>query len=200
MYCKHCGNQIPDGSIYCDKCGKQVNDVVIPVDAKVIIKKGAISNTKKQESKWRPASKMKWRKPVLPLIIKILLIALFGLMMVFGVVGLFIDTEETFLYVAMIVLGILIVLITIFKFKTRRFPCADDPLPRDLADEMESYVWLGIGQHKYVFFKKDNKYGIIDAGQYKIAYPAKYDEIEWRIPNKSFDVMENGNKSTITID
>ena len=26
MYCKHCGNQLPDNALFCPACGKSVND------------------------------------------------------------------------------------------------------------------------------------------------------------------------------
>ena len=69
----------------------------------------------------------------------------------------------------------------------------------DIADEIEPHIWMGFEKHKYVLFKKDNKIGIIDAAQYKVLYPAIYDNIKWRLPNETFDAIENGETKTISI-
>ncbi len=80
-----------------------------------------------------------------------------------------------------------------------RFPGGKDVVPRDIADEIELYNWDGFTRYKYVFFKKDGKYGIIDARNYCVNVPARYDSIVWRMPNKTFDVTIGEDKQTLSI-
>lgn len=89
---------------------------------------------------------------------------------------------------------------TIRWMKSTRYPNQNDIVPRDVADEIEQYEWDGFSRYKYVFFKKDGKYGIIDARNYCVKVPAQYDLITWRMPDKTIDVVIGEEKQTITID
>lgn len=89
--------------------------------------------------------------------------------------------------------------LTIKWIQSTRFPREEDIVPRDVADEIEEYMWDGFTRYKYVFYKKDGKYGIIDARNYCVNVPAQYDSIVWRMPNKTFDVTNGGEKQTLTI-
>jgi len=81
-----------------------------------------------------------------------------------------------------------------------RFPGEKDVIPRDIADEVEQYEWSGFTRNKYVFYKKDGKYGVIDASNYCINIPAQYDSVKWRMPNKLFDARLEDNTQTIKIE
>lgn len=83
--------------------------------------------------------------------------------------------------------------------KRTRFPDENDIMPRDVADEIEHYRWYGFTKCKYIFFRKNGKYGIIDARNYCVIIPAQYDSIAWRITNKTFDVTIEDEKKTKTI-
>ncbi len=89
--------------------------------------------------------------------------------------------------------------IIIWWIQTTRFPNVRDNVPRDIADEIEQYEWCGFSQHKYVFFKKDGKNGILDASKYCVKVPAQYDFIVWRMPNKTFDVKIDGKIQTVAL-
>ncbi|MCR5423290.1 MAG: zinc ribbon domain-containing protein [Bacteroidales bacterium] len=83
--------------------------------------------------------------------------------------------------------------------KKTRFPGEKDIVPRDVADEIEQYNWDGFTKYKYVFYKKDGKYGIIDARYYCVYAKAKYDSIAWRLPNKLYDASIGGDTKTFKI-
>lgn len=89
--------------------------------------------------------------------------------------------------------------ITIVWMRKTRFPNSKDKLPRDFADKIEVYSWSGFRVPKYVFFQKDNKYGVIDASKYSVVIPAKYDSVIWREQNVSFDATINNEKETVII-
>ena len=95
--------------------------------------------------------------------------------------------------------SLVIIGLTIFWFSRTRFPKRDTELPRDIADEIEDYQWYGFNTNKYVFFKKDGKYGIIDVCNYRVNIPAKYDSILWRNPNKTFDATSKGKTKTMSV-
>lgn len=99
-----------------------------------------------------------------------------------------------------IVPAIIVLWIAIIWIKRKPFPQEKDGLPRDFADELEEYVLLGFCKHKYVFFKKDGKYGIIDAALYRVMVPAQYDTIAWRTHNKTYDAVFDKQKSTFVIE
>lgn len=100
----------------------------------------------------------------------------------------------------LIILPALIVGIIIVVWMHKiRFPSSKDKLPRDFADKIEVYSWSGFRVPKYVFFQKDNKYGVIDASKYNVAISAQYDDVIWREQNVSFDATINNKKETIII-
>lgn len=111
------------------------------------------------------------------------------------------DAQEIFRLKMLLVLVPFFALfwITIKWIQNTRFPREEDIVPRDVADEIEQYMWDGFTRYKYVFYKKDGKYGIIDARNYCVNVPAQYDSIVWRMPNKTFDVTNGGEKKTMTI-
>lgn len=111
------------------------------------------------------------------------------------------DAQNVFRWKMILVLLPFIALIwlTIRWMKLTRFTGEKDIVPRDVADEIEQYEWDGFAQYKYVFYKKDGKYGIIDAKNYCVIVPAQYDTISWRMPNRLFDVTIEGEKKTIKI-
>lgn len=111
------------------------------------------------------------------------------------------DAQNIFRWKMLLVLFPLIALLwlTIRWMQSIRFPQEKDILPRDVADEIEQYNWDGFAKYKYVFFKKDGKYGIIDARNYSVYVPAQYDSIVWRMPNKTFDVTIGSEKRTIAV-
>ena len=94
---------------------------------------------------------------------------------------------------------IVLILLTIRWMKWTRFPGEKDIVPRDVADEIEQYEWDGFTKYKYIFYKKDGKYGVIDARNYFVNIKAQYDSIAWRIPNKTIDVTIGEEKQTIAI-
>ena len=96
--------------------------------------------------------------------------------------------------------AIIFLIIAISWTRKLKFPTLKDGLPRDYADEIEPYELSGFCKYKYVFFKKDGKYGIIDATHYCVKENAKYDTITWRIPNKIYDAEINGQKKTFNIE
>lgn len=99
-----------------------------------------------------------------------------------------------------IVLALIVLWLTIIWIKRKPFPQERDGLPRDFADELEEHELFGFRKNKYVFFKKDGKYGIIDAAQYRVKVPAQYDSIAWRTQNKTYDATLDKQKSTFVIE
>ena len=95
---------------------------------------------------------------------------------------------------------LLLLWVIIRWIKRIRFPKETDGIPADVADEIEQYEWNGFGRYKYVLFKKDGKYGVVDARNYCVCVPAQYDSITWRMPDKTIDVVIGEEKQTITIE
>lgn len=236
MYCKYCGNQIPDNSVFCSKCGKLV------VESTTIYSEKSEVN----EPKWISTSNMQWRKPIIARVVQIAILIIFGLFSLYflwciltggKVIKYQTGTRYNKCYEYHIKdplkLSILkfasinerrchidyveyyknifrwrmffiflpfyiIILLTIRWMKWTRFPKEKDIIPRDVADEIEPYEWYGFTRHKYVFYKKNGKYGVIDVHNYCVSIPAQYEFIMWRIPNKTIDVIIG--KETQTVD
>ena len=245
MYCKHCGAQIPDDSIFCYKCGQKLDEIIVPVEAKIIINK---PTKKVDEKEWDNTSQLQWKKPTCALIIQIILLLTF---LFWGIYGVYctIDKGKVMAYrygpnydqivihdpldilpltqvkyldphqstrilvsdkkhydeyhaktiFFVVVPSVLIIILSIVWMNKNKFPSKSTPLPRDLADEIEPYIWLGFKRSKLILFRKDKKWGIIDVAQYKVIIPAIYDSIKWRVPDDTIDVVENGEMKTISI-
>ena len=72
-------------------------------------------------------------------------------------------------------------------------------LPK-LADYIQEYKYGGSKQHpKYVFFVKDNKFGVMNVTEFKVAIAAQYDEIAWREPNRILTVTKGNETYDIDI-
>jgi len=99
-----------------------------------------------------------------------------------------------------IVPALIVLWLTMIWIKRKPFPQEKDGLPRDYADEIEQYEFFGFQSHKYVLFKKNGKYGIIDVAQYRVHIPAQYDTIAWRTYNKTYDALKNGGEKTYVIE
>lgn len=99
-----------------------------------------------------------------------------------------------------IVPALIVLWLTVIWIKRKPFPQEKDGLPRDYADKVEEYELYGFSKHKYVFFKKNEKYGIFDAAQYRVHIPAQYDAIVWRTNNKTYDALKDGEQRTYVID
>lgn len=99
-----------------------------------------------------------------------------------------------------IVPALIVLWLTKIWIKRKPFPQEKDGLPRDFADELEEYELYGFCKHKYVFFKKNGKYGVIDAAQYRVNVPAQYDTIAWRTNNKTYDGLKDGEERTYVIE
>lgn len=99
-----------------------------------------------------------------------------------------------------IVPTIFVLWLTIIWIKRKPFPKEKDGLPRDFADEVEKYELYGFSKHKYVLFKKNGKYGIIDAARYRVHIPAQYDTISWRTYDKTYDALKDGEEKTYVIE
>ena len=73
------------------------------------------------------------------------------------------------------------------------------PLPK-LADYIQEYKYGGTSKHpKYVFFVKDNKFGVMNVTEFNVAIPAQYDEIAWREPNRILTVTKGNETYDIDI-
>lgn len=73
------------------------------------------------------------------------------------------------------------------------------PLPK-LADYIQEYKYGGTSKHpKYVFFVKDNKFGVMNVTEFKVAISAQYDEIAWREPNRILTVTKGNETYDIDI-
>lgn len=100
----------------------------------------------------------------------------------------------------MIIPSLLLFYLTFIWTLRTRFPKQKNKLIRDYADYIQKYQWHGFILPVYVFYIKDNKFGIIDASKYDILIPSQYDYMAWREPNKTVDVNINGEETTIDIE
>lgn len=71
------------------------------------------------------------------------------------------------------------------------------------ADYVQKYSYWGIFRKKktpkYVFFIKDNKFGILDVAHYKVYLSARYDYLEWREKKKYLNATLDGRNYIIDI-
>lgn len=54
-------------------------------------------------------------------------------------------------------------------------------------------------KEKFVFYVKDNKFGLYDVKRFKVQLPANYDSLSWNIDNQILNVDQNGRQYTIDI-
>ena len=95
---------------------------------------------------------------------------------------------------------ILIVLSIIWIIRITPKSAKKTILPRDYADKIEIYSWIGFSLHKYIRYIKDDKYGIIDAVGRIVIVPATFELIEWRQNNKSYDGVLDGVRKIYYLD
>ena len=73
----------------------------------------------------------------------------------------------------------------------------------EVADYCQKYSYWGIfGRRKtpkYIFFVKDNLFGILDVAHYSVFLPARYDFLSWREKNKYLNAVINGRNCIIDI-
>ena len=72
----------------------------------------------------------------------------------------------------------------------------------ELADYIQSYHYTGMFRRKrtpkYVFFVKDNRFGVMDVAHYRIALEAGYAKLEWREKNRLlYATTASGQRLTI---
>lgn len=100
----------------------------------------------------------------------------------------------------MIIPSLILFYLTLIWTRKTRFPKQKNKLIRDYADYIQKYQWFGFTPPMYVFFIKDNNFGIMDVSKYDILIPAQYDYMAWREPYKTVDVSINGEETTIDIE
>lgn len=75
----------------------------------------------------------------------------------------------------------------------------------DLADYIQNYHYTGLFRRKrtpmYVFFVKDNRFGVMDVAHYRIALEASYAKLEWREKNRLlYATTTSGQRLTIDME
>lgn len=74
---------------------------------------------------------------------------------------------------------------------------------REVADYCQRYSYWGIFRNrktpKFVFFVKDNKFGLLDVAHYSVFLPANYDSLEWREKKKYLNAVITGRNYIIDI-
>ena len=215
MFCKYCGEQISDDSVFCSKCGKKLTESMtekksdpnsinpqkeekIVIEATIKPTNNDSSKTKSEGIKWISTDNLQWQRPKKARIVQICISVLLGLLSFFFLVY-SVEKEE---WVGLIVVYIPIIIAWGFAYrweKYTRYPNAYDIIPKDVADQIEEYEWNGFCKTKYIFFKKDEKYGVIDTRNYCVKIEAIFDSISWRVPNKTIDVTIKNQKNTINI-
>ncbi|MBO7225218.1 MAG: zinc-ribbon domain-containing protein [Bacteroidales bacterium] len=215
MFCKYCGEQISDDSVFCSKCGKKLTESItekkldsnninpqkeekIVIEATIKPTNNDSSETKSEGIKWISTDNLQWQRPKKARIAQICIYVLLGLLSAFFL-WYCVEEEELGLLIA-VAIPILIAFgfTNIWKEYTR-YPNAYDIIPKDVADQIEEYEWNGFCKTKYIFFKKDEKYGVIDTRNYCVKIEEIFDSISWRVPNKTIDVTIKNKKNTINI-
>lgn len=83
-----------------------------------------------------------------------------------------------------------------------KYPKKTTPL-NEVADYCQKYSYWGIFRRrktpKYVFFVKDDLFGILDVAHYSVLLPARYDFLFWREKNKYLNAVINGRNCIIDI-
>ena len=106
--------------------------------------------------------------------------------------------------------GIWCIIITVLLFIMRNFVICGYPKRHkgtkplhEVADYCQKYSYWGIFRRrktpKYVFFVKDNLFGILDVAHYSVFLPARYDFLSWREKNKYLNAVINGRNCIIDI-
>ena len=96
--------------------------------------------------------------------------------------------------------AILTVLLSFFINSRKKEKLSKAKSLSSLADYIQEYKYGGTKKHpKYVFFVKDNKFGVMNVTEFKVAIPAQYDEIAWREPNRILTVTKGNETYDIDI-
>ena len=210
MYCKYCGNLIADDSVFCNKCGKYVRESASVVNNEAKIRTDGI--------RWISTNELSWQKPYFAKIVQVFFVTLILIFIIHGFISIYdardswniytywniYDVYETKYwgmpldeikrnfrigYFFFIMVPLFLLLYIVIRFlPVSRFPNEKDILPRNVADSLEEYEWLGFRKNYYVRFKRCEKYGILDVANYIVYAPAIYDEIKWRADQEIYDV------------
>lgn len=114
------------------------------------------------------------------------------------------DSEGTIsLIIFCISLPLAIIFYYIFRLTKRRVDNFNKNIKLTLpvlADYIQEYKYGGTSKHpKYVFFVKDNKFGVMNVTEFKVAIPAQYDEIAWCEPSRILTVTKGNETYDIDI-
>lgn len=204
--CPTCHTSNPGSAQFCAACGSALQT-------------HTASNMmqKYPDLKLRPTSIYSWQSNyksnyLCPLILGIV----FLLYTLAGLIGIFVNIYEygikdfihhsdggISLMVFSIFLPVTIVSYLIVKWSKKKLDNFNEdikPTLPKLADYIQEYKYGGTEKHpKYVFFVKDNKFGVMNVTEFKVAIPAQYDEIAWREPNRILTVTKGNETYDIDI-
>lgn len=113
--------------------------------------------------------------------------------------------QKEVLNVFLVSLGVGISLFLIMHFIICGYPKRPkDTKPlHEVADYCQKYSYWGIFRRrktpKFVFFVKDNMFGILSVAHYSVFLPARYDFLSWREKNKYLNAVINGRNCIIDI-
>lgn len=189
MKCQHCNVVNPDDAKYCRICGNKLN-VGTTLERFPNLELIPVTLIKLKSSFWS----------VLLLCLLIAPLA-YGCFLGFGGIIMFFVEKKTFnLFLSVCgFFGCFLLYLLAYKGRLFEKSFPNYFIKKKLLLEAD-YIQQDLSKSAgYVFFIKNNKFGVYCVKQYKVQLPAEYDLLSWATKGKILNVQQNGRQYTMDI-
>lgn len=193
--CNYCNTKNPSGATFCRKCG-------LPFECRTVSNE-ELKRIKVHTQKWKKYNQ--WKKPITGFVIRCILSACLSLIFscLTGFVLSNMGQDTTTQIVSACIVGFFLFVICVY-FSRKQLPTKQE---KDIflliCDKVEPYYYTGIRHSRnrqlYKIFVKDNKMGVLDVCNYKIAIPPYYSFIKWKKKQSSLMVSLNNDTFDINV-
>ena len=193
--CNNCNTNNPSGATFCRKCG-------LPFECKTISDED-LEKIKVNTHNWKTYPQ--WKKPITGFVIRCIFLVCLAIVLscLTGLVLNNMGKDATTQIVFACIVGFLLFFIGVC-FCRKQLPTKQE---KDMfllmCDKVEPYYYTGIRHSRnrklYKIFVKDNKMGVLDVCNYKIAIPPYYSFIKWKKKQSSLTVSLNNDTFDINV-
>lgn len=183
MKCEYCNTVNPDDAKICRMCGKDLKPQTI-IERYHQYQFLPTTLAKLKGSLWARFFLIIW--------------TLFFLFILINIIYLIVEEQhlkEPAVFITIMVF--LLIILTACKLLVKSFP---NKFRRKRLIKQADYIQTYKScKEKFVFYVKDNKFGLYDVKRFKVQLPANYDSLSWNIDNQILNVDQNGRQYTIDI-
>lgn len=193
--CYNCNTENPLGATFCRKCG-------LPFEH-ITISKEDLEKIKINTQKWKTYPQ--WKKPITGFVIRFIFSVCLAIVLscLTGLVLYNMGQDTTTQIIFASIVGFLLLFIGVYFCRKQMPTKQEKDMFLLICDKVEPYYYTGIRHSRkrkmYKIFVKDNKMGVLDVCNYKIAIPPHYSFIKWKKRQSSLTVSLNNDTFDINV-